>query len=147
MAGNFGSLTTSAAVSSTTAAKTILQLIAPTNQALRVQGFGIGFAGVSVTDAPIVVELLRQTTAGTVTGRTPLKRGVSGTAIQATGGENASAEPTASDILWSMQIHPQSGAEVSFVGREILMDGASRLGLRVTAGVAVNVRAHIDFEE
>lgn len=147
MAGNFGSLTTSAAVSSTTSAKTILQLIAPTNQALRVQGFGCFFAGVSVTDAPIVVELLRQTTAGTVTSRTPLKRGISGTTIQATGGENATAEPTASDILWSGQIHPQSGVEVPLVGREILMDGGTRLGLRVTAAVAVNVRAHIDYEE
>jgi hypothetical protein len=147
MAGNFGSLTTSTAVASGTSAKTILQLTAPTNTALRVQGFGVFFAGVSVTDAPIVVEVLRQTTAGTATARTPLKRGVSGTTIQATGSENATAEPTAGDILWSGQIHPQSGAEIPLIGREFLMDGGSRLGLRVTAAVGVNVRAHIDFEE
>jgi hypothetical protein len=147
MAGNIGSLTTSAAVSSTTSVKTILQLVAPANQSLRVQGFGVFFQGVSVTDSPIVVELLRQTTAGTATARNPLKRGISGTAIQATGQENASAEPTASDILWSGQIHPQAGAEIPLIGREILMDGGTRLGLRVTAAVAVNVRAHIDYEE
>ena len=147
MAGNFGALTTSAAVSSTTSAKTILQLIAPANTSLRVQGFGVFFAGVSVTDAPIVVELLRQTNAGTVTARTPLKRGVSATALQATGAENATAEPTASDILWSGAVHPQMGVEIPLVGKEIQMDGGTRLGLRVTAAVSVNVRAHIDFEE
>lgn len=147
MAGNFGVLSTSAAVASTTAAKTILQLVAPTNQGLRVQGFGVFFAGVSVTDAPIVVELLRQTSAGTATARNPLKRGASGTAIQATGQENATAEPTASDILWSGQVHPQMGLEIPLVGKEIQMDGGTRLGLRVTAGVSVNVRAHIDYEE
>lgn len=147
MAGNEGSLTTSGAIASGTSAKTVLQLVAPTNQGLRVKGFGVFFGGVSVTDAPIVVELLRQTTAGTATARNPLKRGVSNTTIQATGQENATAEPTAGDILWSGQIHPQSGGEVPLIGREVMMDGGSRLGLRVTAAVGVNVRAHIDFEE
>jgi hypothetical protein len=147
MAGNFGSLTTSADIASTTAAKTILQLVAPANQGLRVQAFGLGFKGVTVTDTPIVVEIVRQTTAGTMTSRTPLKRGVSGTTIQATGNENATAEPTTTDILWSNAIHPQAAIEVSLVGREIMMDGGTRIGIRVTAGVTVGTRGHIDYEE
>jgi hypothetical protein len=147
MAGNEGTLSTSTAVASGTAAKTILQLVAPANQALRVKGFGLGFAGTNVTGTPIVVELLRQTTAGTATARNPLKRSLGGPALQATGSENATAEPTASDILFSTQLHPQSTMEISLVGREIMVDGGGRLGMRVTADASVNVRGHIDYEE
>lgn len=144
MAANLGTLTTSTAVSTGTSAKTILQLIAPSNQALRVTKFGVGFGGTTVTDSPVVVEVLRQTTAGTVTSRSPLKRGISGTTIQATGGENATAEPTAGDILWSDTVHPQASCDIPV---EIIMDGGTRLGIRVTASVSVNSRAYIHFEE
>lgn len=147
MAANEGTLSTSTGLLTTTSPKTLLQLVAPANQALRVKGFGIGFKGIVVTDTPIVVELLRQTTPGTGTARGPVKRSLGGPSLQATGFENFTVEPTAGDTVWVDTIHPQASGEFPLIGREVIVDGGGRLGLRVTASVSVSGHGHIDFEE
>jgi hypothetical protein len=80
-------------------AETVLQLVAPTNQRLRIQGFSITVAGTSPVD--LTVRVVRQTTAGTSgTAVTPIKLepGAAET-IQTTAATNFSAEPTSTDVL------------------------------------------------
>lgn len=123
-----------------TSLKTLLQLIAGSNKGIKVHAFGISFKGVSPTDPPILVEILRQTTAGTAgSSVTPRITDGSTDTLEATTGTNMSAEPTASDILWSRLVHPQGGVEYQLpFGKEWVVAKTARLGLRVTAGVSVN---------
>ncbi len=62
-----------AEVATGTALKTIMQLMAAANHRVKVKELSISFKGVSNTDAPILVEVLRQTTAGTMTALTLVK--------------------------------------------------------------------------
>ena len=149
MARNFGALTTSAEVALTAAtAKTVLQLISPTNQILALLGFELSFDGTSSTAEPVVVQLIRQTTAGTMTSRTPLKKKDRAATLQAAGQENASVEPTATDLIKTFHVHPQAGVVYPFtVDGEIEVPGGGRLGLKLTAPAGVNCLATLDFEE
>lgn len=149
MARNGGSLTTSAEVALVAAtAKTVLQLVAPANTVLAVGGFELSFDGVSNTAEPVIIQLLRQTTAGTMTSRTPLKTKDRSTALAATGQENATANPTAGDILKTFHVHPQAGVIYPFnIDGEIEIAGGARLGLNLTAPANVNCLATINFEE
>lgn len=149
MARNFGTCATLGDVAlSAATVKTILQLVAPTSQMVVPLAVRVSFDGVSSTAEPVTVEVLRQTTAGTMTARTLNKTRVGGPTLQSTGQHTATAEPTAGDVLREWLIHPQSGAEISLeLGSPIEIDGGGRLGLRCTAPATVNVRAQIDFEE
>lgn len=149
MARNFGALTTSGEIAlSAATAKTVLQLVAPSGTILAVHGFEVSFDGVSNTAEPVIIKLMRQTTAGTVTSRTPLKTKDRSTALAATGGENASAEPTAGDLLKTFHVHPQAGVVYPFtLDGELELPGGGRLGLQLTAPAAVNCLATINFEE
>ena len=149
MSRNFGALTTSAEVALVAATtKTVLQLIAPANTSLAVIGFEVSFDGVSNTAEPVIIQILRQTTAGTVTARTPLKTKDKSTALQSTGSENASVEPTAGDVLKTFHVHPRAGVLYPFnIDNEIEIAGGGRLGLKLTAPAAVNCLATINFEE
>lgn len=149
MSRNFGSLTTNGEIAlSAATAKTVLQLVAPANTILAVHGFEVSFDGVSNTAEPVIIQLLRQTTAGTATSRTPLKTKDRSTALAATGSENASAEPTAGDILKTFHVHPQAGVVYPFtLDGELELPGGGRLGLKLTAPASVNTLATINFEE
>jgi hypothetical protein len=149
-ARNNFSLTTSTVVAAAVAAfKTVLQLVAPTGVIVAVQEIMISFDGTSNTASPVQVEVLRQTTAGTATARAPLKTKDTTTAIGSTGQENFTVEPTASDILVSLEIHPQAGVvyPVPLPDGEIELASATRLGLRINAVAAVNCKATIKAEE
>jgi hypothetical protein len=128
--------------------KTVLQVVAPANQRLKIKEWGVSFDGVSVTGEPVQVELLRQTTAGTMTALTPVKLVAGSETVQATAQHTATAEPTAGDILDSQEVHPQGGYGKIFpFNQEIEVPGGGRLGIRCTAPAIVNVRAKIVFEE
>jgi len=128
-------------------AKTILQIIAPANQRLNFDGFAVSFDGVLGTAEPVNVEILRQTTAGTMTSATVVRRGAGSETIQTTAQKTASAEPTAGDVLRRYNIHPQTGAEFKFDPKEIEIPGGTRLAIRCTAPAAVNVTAFMDATE
>lgn len=139
-----------APVTTGTALKTIVQLLAPTNQRVKVNEIAISFNGVSNTDAPILVEGLVQTSAGTASAGTPVA--VDGdmqeTIQTATQLGFSSTEPTAAGVLFSLYVHPQSGVIVPLPGnRPIVLKGGTRFGVRVTAAVAVSATGYIDFEE
>ena len=133
---------------SAAAAKTILQIVAPANQRIAVRGFSVSFDGVSSSAEPVQVDILKQTTAGTMTAATPVKEVPGGETVQMTAQKNATAEPTAGDILRRYEVHPQTGFERPFAfDEEIVLAGGDRLGLRCTAPAAVNVLGHFACEE
>jgi hypothetical protein len=137
-----------AEVATGTSAKTLLQIVAPANQRLAVKGYAISFDGVAGDAAPIIVDVLRQSTAGTMSSLTPANDGVGSETIQSTAQHTATAEPTAGAILRSDNIHPQTGVEFRYAfDEEILVAGGGRLGLRVTAGANVNALSRFLYEE
>lgn len=150
MARNFFSHTTSAEVALVGATvKTVLQLVAAAGVRLAVQSIMVSFDGISNTAEPVQIRVRRQTTAGTATARAPLKKDSDlATALQATGQENFTVEPTQSDILAAFHIHPQAGAQIPLpLPGEIIVPGAARLGLEIIAPAAVNCLATIEGEE
>jgi hypothetical protein len=150
VARNNFSLVTSVELPAAVAAfKTILQVVAPAGIILAVQELLISFDGISNTAEPVQVELLRQTTAGTMSARSPLKTKDTSTALQCTGQENATVEPTAGDILRAYEVHPQAGSIYSFPlpDSEVEVPGGGRLGVRINAPAAVNCRATLVGEE
>lgn len=129
-------------------AKTILQAVAPTNQRGALKSFSVAFDGTSAAAEPVQVDLLRQTTAGTMTAATPVKEGVGSETIQFTAQKNASVEPGSGDVLRRYEVHPQAGREIRFgIDDEILIPGGTRLGIRCTAPANVNVAGHMSIEE
>lgn len=131
-------------------AKTILQLVAPTNQRLDLRSVAVAFDGVSTTSEPVTVEILRQTTAGTMSAATPVKDSAGSEAVQATALKTATVEPTAGDILRRYEIHPQDGLERVFDKREIEIPGGTRIAIRCTVpsgGAAINATGHFTWEE
>jgi len=132
-----------------TTAKTVLQLTAPTNQRLKILGFGIFFDGTAADAQPVEIRVLRQTTAGTGgSAVTPRIISAGSETLQATSLKDMSGEPTAGDELDVLQVHPQSGFEVMFPpGQELIIPGGGRIGIEVTAPVAVNCNAKMRYEE
>lgn len=124
-----------AQVATGTSAKTIMQIIAASNHRVVLNKIVVSFEGVTVTDAPIQVRVLRQSTAGTMSALTLVKDGDTAETLEVTATHTASAEPTAGDVLESQLVHPQSSRV--FVGPYII-PGGGRLGVEVTAAVGVD---------
>lgn len=149
MAALLASAVTAEVALSAATAKTVLQITAPANHRVKVLGWAVAFDGVSTTEAPVVVTINRQSTAGTMTSLTPrpLDDSLSET-IQATAQHTATVEPTTGNQVDGMNVHPQGGYQVMFpLGQEIIVGGGNRLGLICTAPAAVNVIAKFFFEE
>jgi hypothetical protein len=131
-----------------TSAKTILQIVAAANHGVIMNEISVAFAGVTNTDAPIRVDVLRQTTAGTMTtsASTIVKDpDDSDETLQTTRQDTATAEPTAGDILFTEYVHPQTG--YTWANQKIKIGGGDRLGVRVTAAVSVNCVVRAAGEE
>lgn len=149
MSGVLGFAQTAEIVLTAATAKTVLQLVAAANHRVLIDEFGVSFDGVSPTAEPVLVEVLRQTTAGTMSALTPTKNNsADDETIQTTAQHTASAEPTAGDVLWRQEIHPQTGwKEFRPLGKEWVVPGGTRLGVRCTAPAGVNVVASFGFSE
>ena len=150
MARNFGSLTTSVEVALVAATeKAVLMITAGANSIVALQGVELSFDSTSSSAEPVIVRIVRCSTTGTFTARTPEQTKPKAQALLATGGENASAEPTTSAILKTFHIHPQAGVVYPFQlpDGELESTGAGRLALKVTAPANVNCLATMNFEE
>lgn len=130
-------------------AKTVVQIVAPSNHRLKILGVGLFFDGTSPTAEPVQVELARQSDAGTMSALTPVKRDDSiAESLQTTAQHTATAEPTTGDVIDSWQVHPQQGWEQFYpFGQEPIVGGGDRAALICTAPATVNVRAKLIFEE
>ena len=128
---------------------TVIQLIAPANQRVKVLRWGLFFDGTQPRNEPVSVRILRQTSSGTASFFTPVKLdGSISETIQTTARKTFTLEPTDGDILESYNIHPQQGIFVPYVlGQEIILSGGSRLGISCAAPNNVNVTAFIVGEE
>src|SRR5438067_1781420 len=95
-------------VATGTALKTILQVVAASNHGVLIDEWSISFTGISNTATPILVQVMRQTTAGTMSSLTPVKDpDDTDETLQTTAQHTATAEPTASDVLFREEVHPQ----------------------------------------
>lgn len=134
-----------------TSQTTLLQLVAPANQRVAVKQISIGFDGTVNTNQPVLVQIMRQTTAGTVSGPSATikpKDNDIGTAVQSTVQDGFTAEPTYSDVLWTMTIHPQTGCVYPLpIPGEIVVKGGGRLAVVCTAPQAVNAICTVEGEE
>lgn len=134
--------------------KTLLQVVAAAGHRVRVQGWGISFKGTSATDPPVLVQIVRQTTAGTMTAGTTgtnitRKNDTDAETIQTTTRVNATVEPTTTDVVDDFEVHPQTGYRVFFPqGQEIYIPNGERLGLKVTsATLTYSAVGIMDLEE
>jgi len=129
-------------------AKTVLQVIAPTNQRLKIKRWGVFFDGTSGTASAVQVRVLRQSGDGTFTSLTPVKQVAGSEVVQASAQHTATVEPTPSDVIDMAEVHPQSGYEVIIpFDMPLEIPGGTRVGIECTAPDGVNVRSKIVFEE
>lgn len=138
-----------AAIITGTAVKTLLQVVAAANHRVKIHEMSVSFNGTSNTDAPILVEVLTQSTAGTMSALTLVKGNSSDDeTLQTTGLHTATVEPTAGSVLKAEYVHPQTGfLWQALYGKEQIIPGGTRLGIRVTATVSVNAVARMEGEE
>jgi hypothetical protein len=142
----------SAVAAASAAAKTLLQVVAGSTKRLAVKSFEVSFDGADSTKTPILVELLRQTTAGTASALTLVKHDEASEAAIATAQQTVTAEPTAGDVLSSVYLSPAGGIySYQFpLGDEPVVAVSGRIGIRVTtvAGSGTpNVAAWLKFSE
>jgi len=135
---------TTAQVATGTALKTIMQIFAAANHRIRVPVISISFEGTSATDAPIQVDIYRQTTAGTMTALTLVKdNDGDDETIQTTAQHTATVEPTKTDLLTSRLVHPQGRADFG----PFIVKGGGRIAIMVTSPNAVDCVASALIEE
>ena len=131
-------------------AKTVLQVVAPTNQRLKVKRLKLTFDGTSALAEPVNVRVLRQTTAGgTPSAVAGVKKNPSlPETIQSTAATATGTEPTSGDVIDRFTVHPQGGYEIIHPdGGEPEIPGAGRLGIECNAPAGVNVTPLIEVEE
>ena len=133
-----------------TSTKTVAQVKAASNHRIRIERVRVSFKGVSGAEAPVLVKLCRQTTAGTMTSGTPVKVTDSdpGT-LQTTAQHTATVEPTTGNVKASQLVHPQTSYDFVFPpGRELYVDGGDYLGVILdTPTQAGTVDTSIELEE
>jgi hypothetical protein len=151
MANNIYSLEPGSIACTVGGARTVIQAIAPSNIRVKILGFGVAFDGVLTTGQPVVVRLLRQTTAGTMSALTPVNANAVAETIQSTAQHTATVEPTASNVLFQSAVHPQQGIVLQYpYGAEPVIPGGGRVGLEVNVAsgqAAINCRPHMQLEE
>lgn len=142
----------SAVAAASAAAKTMVQVVAASTSRPRIKAWEVSFDGADSTKTPALVELIRQTTAGTSSALTLVKANEADPAANATALQTFTAEPTAGDVLASVYLSPAGGI-FSYqypLGDEPVVAASGRVGIRVTtvSGTGTpNVAAWLKFEE
>ena len=130
-------------------AETLLQLVAAANHLVVVAGYAMNGKGTSNTETPGEWDLMRQTTAGTSSAGVVTKENDSiSDTLLTTSLITFTVEPTASDILRSHTVHPQTSLNLKEqYSKEKIIGGGDRVGLRANYAQAQNVGVSLDFEE
>jgi len=150
MAGIFWSAQT-AEITTGTTVKTLLQVASGAAVNLMVKEIICSFKGTVNTDAPILVEVLKQTGAGTMSALTVRKINNNAASLSMTALHTATIEPVDGGVVLDRQeVHPQGGRYYwvppnNCPGLEV--EAGARLGLRVTAAVSVSALASMKGEE
>jgi len=136
-------------VSTGTALKTVLQIVAASNHAVLIDEWSVAFQGTSNTASPVLVQVVRQTSAGTMTALALRKDPDDwDETLQTSAQHTATAEPTAGEVVIEEYVHPQTGYtwQAPFA-KQIKVGGGDRLGITVTAGASVSCTARVAGEE
>lgn len=132
--------------------ETLIQVEAGTAKPVRIQRWGVSFNGVTVTDQPVRVELIRLTSAGTSSAFVPKKMDPNSEASVAQGRTSHTAEPTTGDVLEVFYVSPAGGVLVEaysagYPDERPIVAPSGRIGIRILAVAAVNVSAFLIFDE
>jgi len=150
----------SAVALSAATAKTCLMIISPSTIGGELIEASVTFDGVTASNTPVLVELVKSTNA---TNSTPGTNNTSVTPVQTRGVGNttgnglaslftafaaSTSEPTVLTVAKRWLIPPTSGLLQQLpLGRETEIIPSMGLGLRVTAPQTVNVRAYFEFAQ
>jgi hypothetical protein len=131
-------------------AQTVLQLVSPSNQACMITGMQFTFDGTSSTATPGLIQIMTQSTSGTMSTTTPVKwpRTDESETLQATAQYHATAEPTAGNTGRMWHCHPQLG----FIYEPPYGDlwkcvGGGRIGAKLNFPATVNVMPSFWYTE
>lgn len=136
-------------------AKTVVGVKAPANQVLRIHEIAISFDGVTVANAPVVVDINRCTFGANSPGTnstsfTPLKRdpGRQET-VQATAATAWSTEPTTLTAQQSIDVPEFNGLYHLIIPFTVplIVVGGQGLVVTCTSPANVNCSGHLTFEE
>lgn len=134
-------------------AKSILGAKAHANSCLDLQGFSLGFDGVTASAVPVLVEVCAATFATNAPGTastsvTPGLRYGRSTTVGWTAAKTWTTEPTALTVLDEFLVTPNAGLVIRdySLGQTIDTPLGEGLLLRCTSPAAVNVRATMLFE-
>ncbi len=127
--------------------QTLFQVLAPTNQNVRIHGVDLTLQGSTPASAPIPFDWLIQTTAGTGSTATAQKqdRGQDDS-IRAGLQTDFTSEPTAASVLIVFSVHQQASAfwRPPF---PIIAKGSERLALRYKSATFVPLSFTVYLEE
>ncbi len=137
---------------------TVLEIVAPANQRLKVLAYGFYFDGTSNSATPVQALIARPAAAGTYTSILPVPvEGEVTESFQATYNyKNSGVEPTytapssgnSGNILKTFTIHPQLGYEyLAPLGQEDIIKGGGTWAVQFTAQAGVDVRGYVKVEE
>jgi hypothetical protein len=137
--------------------KTLLQIIAPGLQAVKVSAWGIFFdeeTGDLTPANPLIVKLGKHNiSTGTGTSITPKKIQPINVGIQTTALNNFSVAATITDLMDQVIINPQTGFEIIFpLGEEIILEPNESLSINIITGAVISTdglkaTCKIKFEE
>lgn len=133
-----------------TTAKTIVQLVTGATRRAKILTLELAFSSVTSTEAPVLAELVLQTTAGTMSAATPVAADQADPAAICTAQITATVEPTTTTILWAERLTPVGGTAVWVFPKDeqITMLVSTRVGLRLTAPAnQSSIRAVLTFQE
>jgi hypothetical protein len=128
--------------------KTLLQIATPSTVRATLLELEVGFDGVTSGLPEILVELLRQSSAGTGTSVTPAPLSTAAPASLVTALKAHSAEPGVSTILGSWYVDPHDGKLLlPFYerDRQVVVPVSGWLGVRYTTGAGVTVNAAVNM--
>lgn len=130
-------------------AMTVVQVVAAANHRVLMHGFELTFNSTDSTKAPQLVQVLVQTTAGTMTALTLAKRNSSDSeTLQTTARHTSTADPTDSTVLKNYMVSPLGGIVQSFrFDSPIPIVGGTRLGIKVTPTANCTCAVSVDLEE
>ena len=115
---------------------TLGQVVAATNTRVKVSRIDVTVDGVTAADPQITIDVLTQSSAGTMSAVTPVKlRSSDSETLQTTAQKNASGtEPTTVGIIGTYFCHPMYGMPPIIYDPPIEVVGGTRLGVRATPG-------------
>jgi len=132
-----------------TTEQTLIQLLAPTNQRVKLTELSVSFKGTSNTDAPVQVRLMVQTSAGTASSGTPaLIDADMAETIQTASRITFTVEPSYSTVIGTWQVHPQTGLILPMSTiKPPVIKGGTRMALVALAPTTVTCSAYLECEE